>query len=77
MRNFMNGFLISFPVGVFGAMMYNIQWKGNSNATDDICISFCVTGLRRNPGSPSYQMVANSCWMLGWATNWNVQIKTD
>ena len=24
----------------------------------------------RNPGNPSYQMDASSCWTLGWATNW-------
>ena len=23
----------------------------------------------RNPGSPSYQIEANNCWTLGWATN--------
>ena len=25
--------------------------------------------LLRNPGRPSYQMPANNCWQLGWATN--------
>lgn len=31
--------------------------------------------LRRNPGTPSYQMEARSCCTLGWAQNWKMDYR--
>lgn len=70
-KNFINGFRISFPLPQSGAIIYITQYTGKNTTTRKIISNFSVDVLRRKPGTPSYQSAASNCWMFGWATNWN------
>lgn len=68
----MNGFRISFPNELFGAMRYVILSSGNISPIVTVMSSLQTMLRLRNPGHPSYHNVANNCWQFGWATNWKI-----
>lgn len=67
--NLINGFRISLPSLLFGAMRYSIHRTGNMKPMVRVIRSLQTILRRRNPGEPSYHSVAKSCWQFGWATN--------
>lgn len=68
--NFINGFLMNSPSLLFGAIRYATDSTGNSSPMVTQVKSFTAQCFRLQPGKPSYQSVASSCWQFGWATNW-------
>jgi hypothetical protein len=67
----MNGFFSVCPYELVGTIMYISDQKGKETAMRTIPRTWNRVFLHRNPGRPSYQIDANSCWTLGWATNYN------
>lgn len=66
----MNGFFSVCPYELVGIIMYISDQKGKETAMRTISITWRSVFLHRNPGRPSYQIDANSCWTLGWVTNY-------
>lgn len=70
----MNGFFSACPYELVGTIMYISDQKGKETAMRTISRTWNSVFLYRNPGRPSYQIDANSCWTLGWVTNYNRNI---
>jgi hypothetical protein len=67
----MNGFFSICRYELVGIIMYISDQKGKETAMRTISRTWNSVFLHWNPGRPSYQIDANSCWTLGWVTNYN------
>jgi hypothetical protein len=66
----MKGFFSVCPCELVGAIMYIREKMGNETAMRTVSRNWKNMFLRRNPGRPSYQIDARSCWTFGWVTNY-------
>lgn len=63
--NFTNGFRISLPTPLFGAIKYTNERQGKEIPMKVVTIIFQAMFRLRNPSNPSYHSVARSCWQFG------------
>jgi hypothetical protein len=59
--NLMKGFLIVWPITLWGAIIYATLKNGKSIPIRTISKACKTIFLRLKPGSPSYHIDANSC----------------